>query len=46
MFEGDMIEVPAGTDFTVQMRLQGANNNNRVMGYYGHNGASYKTLDN
>jgi hypothetical protein len=46
MFDGEMIEVPAGTDFTVQMRLNGANNNTRVQGYYGHSGTSYKTLDN
>jgi hypothetical protein len=41
-----MIEVPAGTDFTVQMRLHGLTSNARVMGYYGLNGASYKTFDN
>jgi hypothetical protein len=46
MFEGDMIEVPAGTDFTVQMRAFGANNNFRVRGYYGYNGNSYKSFDN
>jgi hypothetical protein len=28
------------------MRLHGANNNNRVMGYYGNSGTSYKTFDN
>jgi hypothetical protein len=42
MFDGEMIEVPAGTDFTVQMRCVGASNNTRVTGYYGHNGISYK----
>jgi hypothetical protein len=46
MFEGDMIEVPAGTDFTVQMRMYGSNNNFRIRGYYGYNGNSYKSFDN
>jgi hypothetical protein len=46
MFEGEMIEVPAGTDFTIQMRGYGANNNFRVRGYYGYNGNSYKSFDN
>lgn len=46
MFDGDMVEVPAGTDFTVQMRGYGANNNFRVRGYYGYNGNNYKTFDN
>lgn len=46
MFDGEMVEVPAGTDFSVQMRLYGPNNNFRVRGYYGHNGNSYKTFDN
>ena len=46
MFDGEMVEVPAGTDFTVQMRMYGANNNYRVRGYYGYNGNSYKTFDN
>lgn len=46
MFEGDMLEVPAGTDLTIQMRQYGSNNNFRVRGYYGYNGNSYKSFDN
>ena len=46
MFEGDLVEVPAGTDITIQMRLYGPSQNNRVRGYYGYNGNSYKTFDN
>ena len=46
MFDGEMVEVPAGTDFTVQVKMFGANNNYRVRGYYGYNGNSYKTFDN
>ena len=46
MLEGDLIEVPAGTDFVVQVRLYGINNNFRVKGYYGYNGNSYKSFDN
>ena len=46
IFDGEMVEVPAGTDFTVQVRMFGANNNYRVRGYYGYNGNSYKTFDN
>ena len=46
MLDGEMIEVPAGTDLTIQMRMYGANHNYRVRGYYGHNGNSYKTFDN
>ena len=46
MFEGELIEVPAGTDFTIQTRLYGPNNNYRVRGYYGYNGNSYKSYDN
>lgn len=46
MLEGDMVEVQAGTDFTIQMRGYGANNNFRVRGYYGYNGNSYKSFDN
>lgn len=38
MFEGDMLEVGAGTDFTIQMKLFGPGNNFRVRGYYGYNG--------
>jgi PHR domain len=45
-FEGDMIEVGAGVDFTVQMRAYGPNANFRVRGYYGYNGNSYKSFDN
>lgn len=46
MFDGDMIEVGAGVDFTVQMRMYGSNANFRVRGYYGYNGNNYKTFDN
>jgi len=46
MFDGDMIEVPAGTDLTIQTRVYGASNNFRVRGYYGYNGNSYKSFDN
>ena len=46
MFSGDLVEVPAGTDFSVQMRMYGTNNNFRVRGYYGYNGNSYKSFDN
>lgn len=46
MFEGDLIEVAAGLDFTVQMRMCGPNQNFRVRGYYGYNGNSYKSFDN
>mmetsp|Transcript_8327 Transcript_8327/g.7717 ORF Transcript_8327/g.7717 Transcript_8327/m.7717 type:complete len:98 (-) Transcript_8327:128-421(-) len=46
MLEGDMIEVPAGMDFTIQMKIHGPGNNYRVRGYYGYNGNSYKTCDN
>ncbi len=46
LFDGEMVEVPAGTDFTVQVRMCGANNNYKVRGYYGYNGNSYKTFDN
>ena len=46
MFDGEMLEVPAGTDITIQMRGYGANNNFRVRGYYGYNGNSYKSFDN
>jgi PHR domain len=46
MFEGEMLEVPAGTDLTIQMRAYGPNNNFRVRGYYGYNGNSYKSFDN
>jgi hypothetical protein len=46
MFEGEMVEVPAGTDFIIQMRLYGHNNNFRVQSYYGYNGNSYKSFDN
>ena len=41
-----MIEVQAGTDFTVQMRSYGTANNFRVRGYYGYNGNAYKSFDN
>ena len=41
-FENDLIEVPAGTDFTIQMKAYGPNNNYRVRGYYGYNGNNYK----
>ena len=46
MFDGEMLEVPAGTDFTVVMRMHGPNNNYKVRGYYGSNGNSYKSFDN
>lgn len=46
MFEGDLIEVAAGVDFTVSMKMYGANANYRVRGYYGYNGNSYKSFDN
>ncbi len=46
MFDGDMLEVPAGTDISIQMRMYGPNNNFRVRGYYGYNGNSYKSFDN
>ena len=46
MFHGEMIEVAAGVDFTIQLRCYGANNNFRVRGYYGYNGNSYKSFDN
>eukprot|EP00347_Sterkiella_histriomuscorum_P014554 403360432 len=46
MFEGDMLEVPAGTDLTIITRTYGANNNFRVRLYYGYNGTSYKSFDN
>ena len=46
MFEGELVEVGAGVDFTVSMRMYGANANFRVRGYYGYNGNSYKTFDN
>ena len=46
MFDGEMLEVPAGTDLTIQIRMYGANNNFRVRGYYGYNGNSYKSFDN
>lgn len=46
MFEGEMLEVAAGTDITIQMRAYGPNNNFRVRGYYGYNGNSYKSFDN
>ncbi len=46
MFDGEMLDVPAGTDITIQVRMYGANNNYRVRGYYGHNGNAYKTFDN
>lgn len=46
MIEGDMIEVGAGVDFTVQMRMYGPGANFRARGYYGYNGNSYKSFDN
>ena len=46
MFDGEMVEVAAGTDFQVQMRMFGQSNNFRVRGYYGYNGNSYKSFDN
>jgi hypothetical protein len=46
MFDGEMVEVPGGTDITIQVRMFGASNNFRVRGYYGHNGNAYKTFDN
>ena len=46
MLDGDMVEVPAGTDFTVQVRMYGAGQNYRIKGYYGYNGNSYKSFDN
>ena len=46
LFEGDMIEVGAGTDFTIQVKLHGAGNNYRVRCYYGYNGNQYNTCDN
>lgn len=46
MFEGDLIEVQAGQDFTIAVRMFGPNNNHRVRGYYGYNGNSYKSYDN
>lgn len=45
-FEGDLIEVPAGSDFVIVLRAYGPQNNYRVRGYYGYNGNSYKTFDN
>ena len=45
-FEGDLIEVPAGTDFVIVVRAYGPQSNFRVRGYYGYNGNSYKTFDN
>ena len=45
-FEEDLVEVPAGTDIVIQVRLFGPQNNFRVRGYYGYNGNSYKTFDN
>lgn len=46
MFEGDMLEVPAGTDIVIQMRMYGPSQNYRIRGYYGYNGNSYKSFDN
>ena len=46
MFEGELIEVAAGVDFTIQMKMYGSNANYRVRGYYGYNGNSYKSFDN
>lgn len=46
LLEGEMLEVPAGTDLTIQVRMYGPNNNYRVRGYYGYNGNSYKSFDN
>ena len=46
MFDGDLLEVPAGTDFTMQVRCYGSNNNFKVRAYYGHNGNSYKSFEN
>lgn len=38
MFDGDLVEVPAGTDLTIQYRQYGKNNNFRGQGYNGFNG--------
>jgi hypothetical protein len=46
MIDGDMVEVGAGVDFTVQMRMYGPGANFRARGYYGYNGNSYKSFDN
>lgn len=45
-FDNELIEVPAGADFTVQMKAYGVNNNYRVRGFYGYNGNNYKQIDN
>lgn len=46
MFPGDMVEVSAGTDLTICMRIYGPNQNFKLRGYYGYNGNSYKSFDN
>lgn len=46
MLDGDLIEVPAGTDFVIQMRGYGPGQSFSIRVNYGQGGNSYKSYDN
>ncbi len=44
MFDDNLVEVPAGQNFTVCIKV--ATSTQRMRSYYGYSGNNYKTLDN